>query len=182
MTKLDGSLRFYVDYRELNKVTIRNKFPFPYIDDLFDQLHGAFVFSQLDLASGFHHLRVAEDSIPLTAFRGPNCFYEWLVMPFGMTNAPAYFMDLMNRVFQDVLNEFVLVFINDILVFSKFEEVHKKHLGIVLEILKRHVLKAKFSKCLFWKSVVRFLRHIFSGEGISVDLAKVATIQERKQP
>lgn len=142
--------------RELNKVTIRNKYPLPRIDDLFDQLHGASVFSQLDLASGFHQLRVVEDSIPLTAFRGPNCFYEWLVMPFGLTNAPAYFVDSMNRVFRDVLNKFVLVCIDDILVYSKSEEEYKKHLRIVLKTSRRHVLKAKLSKCHFWKSEVKF--------------------------
>ena len=150
-----------MDYRELNKVTIRNKCPLPCIDDLFDQFHGASIFSQLDLASGFHQLRVAEDSIPLTAFRGPNCFYEWLVMPFGLTNAPAYFVDPMNRVFQDVLNKFLLVFIDDILVYSKSEEEHREHLRIVLETLRKHVLKARFSKCHFWKSEVIFGAHYF---------------------
>ena len=104
VVKSDGSLRLCVDYRELNKVTIRNRYPLPRIDDLFDQLHGATVFSQMDLATGFHQLRISEDCIPLTAFRGPDFFYEWLVMPFGLTNAPTFFVDLMNRVFRKILN------------------------------------------------------------------------------
>ena len=124
-----------VDYRELNKRTLKNRYPMPRINDLFDQLHGAKIFSQLDLATGFHQLKVAEDSIHKTAFRTENGFYEWLVMPFGLTNAPAYFVDLMNRVFRDVLNKFVLVFIDDILVFSKDEKEHETHLRYVLETL-----------------------------------------------
>ena len=148
----------------------------PRINDLFDQLHGAKVFSQLDLATGFHQLRIAEESIPKTAFRTETGFFEWLVMPFGLTNAPAYFVDLMNRVFRDVLNKFVLVFIDDILVFSKDEEEHRSHLAFVLETLRSHQLKAKFSKCHFWKDEVRFLGHIVSENGISVDPAKIAVI------
>ena len=147
--KSDGSLRLCVDYRDLNKETIKNKYPLPRIDDLFDQLHGAKVLSKMDLATGFHQLRIAEDCIHLTAFRGPDFFFEWLVMPFGLSNAPAYFVDLMNRVFREVLNKFVLVFIDDILIYSKNEEEHARHLEIVLEILRRNVLKAKFSKCHF---------------------------------
>ena len=134
-----------VDYRELNKLTLKNKYPLPRIDDLFDQLSGAKVFSQMDLATGFHQLRVAKDSVPVTVFRTPSRFYEWLVMPFGLTNAPAYFVDLMNRVFQDQLNKFVLVFVDDILVYSRTEEEHKKHLRIVLDILRKNRLKEKFS-------------------------------------
>ena len=110
-----------MDYRELNKLTKKNRHPLPRIDDLFDQLVGALVFSQLDLATGFHQLRVAEDSIDKTAFRTPDGFYEWLVMPFGLANAPAYCVDLMSRVFREYLNKFVVVFVDDILVFSKSE-------------------------------------------------------------
>ena len=176
VTKSDGSLRMCVDYRELNKLTLKNRYPMPRINDMFDHLYGAKVFSQLDLATGFHQLRVAEDSIPKTAFRTENGFYEWLVMPFGLTNAPAYFVDLMNRVFRDVLNKFVLVFVDDILVFSKSEEEHESHLSFVLQTLRKHQLKAKFSKCHFWRDEVRFLGHIVSGDGISVDPAKITAI------
>ena len=136
----------------------------------------------MDVATGFHQLRIVKDCIHLTAFKGPNTFYEWLVMPFGLTNAPAYFVDLMNRVFRDVLNKFVLVFVDDILIYSKAEEEHARHLEVVLEILRNNVLKAKFSKCHFWKKEVRFLGHIISRDGISVDPGKVAAIQDWKQP
>jgi len=180
--KADGSLRLCVDYRELNKVTKKNKYPLPRIDDLFDQLHRAKVFSQMDLATGFRQLRVAKDSVPKTAFRTPSHFFEWLVMPCGLTNAPAYSVDLMNRVFRDQLNKFVLVFVDDILVYSRNEEDHKTHLRIVLEILRKHQLKAKFSKCHFWKSEVRFLGHVVFGNGIAVDPAKVAAIQDWGRP
>ena len=182
VAKSDGSLRLCVDYRDLNKQTLKNKYPLPRIDDLFDQLQGARVFSKMDLATGFHQLRIAEDCIHLTAFKGPDTFYEWLVMPFGLTNAPAYFVDLMNRVFRDVLNKFVLVFIDDILIYSKTEEEHVRHLEAVLEILRRNVLKAKFSKCHFWEREVRFLGHVISDQGISVDPGKISAIQDWKQP
>ena len=137
-TKADGFLRLCVDYRELNKLTKKNRNPLPRIDDLFDQLVGLTVFSQLYLATGFHQLRVAEDSIYKTAFRTPNGLFEWLVMPFGLTNAPAYFVDLMSRVFREILNNFVVVFVEDILIFSKSEEEHAQHLREVMDTLRAH--------------------------------------------
>ena len=180
--KSDGTLRLCVDYRDLNKQTLKNKYPLPRIDDLLDQLNGATVFSRMDLATGFHQLRIAEDCVPLTVFRGPDLFYEWLVMLFGLCNAPAYFVDLMNRVFHGVLNKFVLVFIDDILIYSKSEGEHAKHLEQVLKILRRNVLKAKFSKCVFWQNEVKFLGHVVSKEGIAVDPSKITAIQNWKQP
>lgn len=128
---MDGSLRLCVDYRELNKLTLKNKYPLPRIDDLFDQLSGARVFSQMDLATGFHRLRVAKDSVSVIAFRTQSGFYEWLVMSFELTNGPAYFVTLMNRVFRNQLNKFVLMFVDDILVYSRTEKEHKTHLRIV---------------------------------------------------
>ena len=136
----------------------------------------------MDLATGFHQLRIAEDSIAKTAFRSENEFYEWLVMPFGLTNAPAYFVDLMTRVFREALNRFVLVFIDDILIFSKDKEEHEAHLIYVLNTLRSHQLRAKFSKCHFWSEEVRFLGHIVSKEGISVDPAKIAVINVSSFP
>ena len=176
VAKSDGCLRLCVDYHDLNKQTLKNKFPLPRINDLFDQLHGARFFSKMDLAQGFHQLRIAEHCVHLTAYRGPDVFYEWLVMPFGLTNFPAYFVDLMIHVFREVLNKFVLVFIDDILIYSKTEEEHVEHLRIVLEILRRNILFAKFSKCHFWVKEVRFLGHIVNEEGISVDLSKISVI------
>ena len=147
--KKDGSLRLCIDYRQLNKVTIRNKYPLPRIDDLFDQLQGASCFSKIDLRSGYHQLRIRHEDVPKTAFRTRYGHYEFLVMSFGLTNTPAAFMDLMNRVFKPFLDRFVIVFIDDILVYSRSKEEHVEHLRIVLQTLREHQLYAKFSKCEF---------------------------------
>ena len=145
--KKDGSLRLCIDYRELNKVTIRNQYPLPRIDDLFDQLQGARVFSKIDLRSGYHQLKIRSEDVPKTAFKIRYGHYEFLVMPFGLTNAPSVFMDLMNRIFQPYLDQFVIVFIDDILIYSGSKEDHEEHLRVVLQILRENQLYAKFSKC-----------------------------------
>lgn len=160
--KRDGSLRLCVDYRELHKVTKKNRYPLPRIDDLFDQLQGACVFSSLDLRNGYHQHRVKEEHVERTAFATRYGLYEWLVMPFGLTNAPATFMDLMNRVFRPYLDKFVVVFIDDILVYSKSEPEHEEHLRTVLQTLRGHQLYAKLSKCEFWRDTIRFLGHMVS--------------------
>ena len=161
---------------------IKNKYPLPRIDDLFDQLKGASVFSKIDLRSGYHQLRVKEGDIYKTAFRTRYGHYEFLVMPFGLTNAPAAFMDLMNRVFQPYLDRFVVVFIDDILVYSETEEKHDEHLRVVLQVLRERQLYAKFSKCEFWLKEVTFLGHVVSAEGIKVDPRKIEAILEWKPP
>ena len=176
MDKKDGSKRMCIDYRDLNRVTIKNKYPLPRIDDLMDQVRGSKVFSKLDLASGYHQMRVEEKSVPLTAFRTRYGSYEFPVMPFGLSNAPAYFMDLMNRVFRDHLDSFVIVFIDDILVYSKDEASHAIHLRKVLELLREHDLRAKYSKCHFWESEVRFLGHVINQDGIGVGHEKVRAV------
>ena len=158
--KKDGSMRLCIDYRQLNKVTIKNKYPLPRIDDLMDQLQGATVFSKIDLKSGYHQIRVREEDVPKTAFRSRYGHYEYLVMPFGVTNAPAVFMDYMNKIFHPYLDKFVVVFIDDILVYSKNEAEHADHLRIVLKILKEKKLYAKLSKCEFWLEEVKFLGHV----------------------
>ena len=136
--KKDGTWRLYIDYRQLNKVTTRNKYPLPRIDDLFDQLQGAKVFFKIELRLGYYQLRIRESNIPKTAFRTRYGHYEFLVMSFGLTNAPAAFMDLMNRVFHPYLDRFVIAFIDDILVYSRSELEHEIHLGLVLRTLRQH--------------------------------------------
>ena len=180
--KKDGTLRLCIDYRKLNQVTVKNKYPLPRIDDLFDQLQGAMVFSKIDLRSGYHQLKIAEQDIPKTAFRTRYGHYEFLVMPFGLTNAPAAFMALMNRVFQPYLDQFVIVFIDDILVYSRDKEEHANHLRTVLQTLRGKQLYAKLSKCEFWLDQVVFLGHVISNGGIEVDPRKVEAVVQWAVP
>jgi hypothetical protein len=180
--KKDNSLRLCVDYRPLNAVTIKNKYPLPCIDILFDQLAGAKVFSKIDLCSGYHQIKIRSSDIPKTAFSTRYGLYEYLVMSFGLTNAPAYFMYLMNSVFMQELNKFVVVFIDDILIYSKNSKDHATHLRIVLQRLRDHHLYAKFSKCEFWLDTVKFLGHTISSNGISIDPSKVQEVMDRKPP
>ncbi|GJY86716.1 putative reverse transcriptase domain-containing protein [Tanacetum coccineum] len=180
--KKDGSFRMCIDYRELNKLTVKNRYPLPRIDDLFDQLQGSSVYSKIDLRSGYHQLRIREEDIPITAFRTRYGHYEFQVMPFGLTNAPAVFMDLMNRVCKPYLDKFVIVFIDDILIYSKNKEEHERHLKIILELLKNEQLYAKFSKCDFWLESVQFLGHVINNKGVHVDPAKVEAIRNWSAP
>ncbi|CAH1422254.1 unnamed protein product [Lactuca virosa] len=175
--KKDGSFRMCIDYRELNKLTIKNRYPLPRIDDLFDQLQGANYYSKIDLRSGYHQLKVREEDIPKTAFRTRYGHYEFVVMPFGLTNAPTAFMDLINRVCRPFLDNFVIVFIDDILVYSRSEEEHSRHLRQSLETLRAEKLYAKLSKCEFWLRSVNFLGHVVSQEGIHVDPSKIKAIE-----
>ncbi|KAL0546378.1 hypothetical protein IC582_016286 [Cucumis melo] len=180
--KKDGSMRLCIDYRELNKVTVKNRYPLPRIDDLFDQLQGATVFSKIDLQSGYHQLRIKDGDVPKTTFRFRYGHYEFIVMSFGLTNAPAVFMDLMNRVFREFLDTFVIVFIDDILIYSKTEAKHEEHLRMVLQTLRDNKLYAKFSKCEFWLKQVSFLGHVVSKAGVSVDPAKIEAVTGWTRP
>ncbi|GKB30713.1 putative reverse transcriptase domain-containing protein [Tanacetum coccineum] len=180
--KKDGSFRMCIDYRELNKLTVKNRYPLLRIDDLFDQLQGSKVYSKIDLRSGYHQLRVREEDIPKTAFRTRYGHYKFQVMPFGLTNAPAVFMDLMNRMCKPYLDRFVIVFIDNILIYSKSRKEHEGHLKLILKLLKEEELYAKFLKYEFWLSKVQFLGHVIDSEGIHVDPAKIEAIKDWASP
>ncbi|KAK1649274.1 hypothetical protein QYE76_067079 [Lolium multiflorum] len=180
--KRDGGKRMCGDYMNLNNVTIKNKYPLPRIKYLFDQVQGAGVFSKIDLRSGYHQIKIKKEDVPKTAFVSRYGHHEYLVVPFGLTNAPAIFMNLMNKIFMKYLDKFVIVFIDDILIYSKDKEEHAKHLKIVLQILREHQLYAKFSKCKFWLDSVEFLGHVITKEGIAVNPSKVQSVLEWKSP
>lgn len=163
-------------------MTIKNKYPLPRIDDLFDQLQGVAIFSKIDLRSEYHQLKIKEDDISKIAFSTRYSHYEFLMMPFRLTNAPAAFMDLMNQVFKDYLDKFVIVFIDDILIYSHSKEEHAKHLRIVLQVLKDKQLYTKFKKCELWLDRFVFLGHVISGEGMSIDPSKVEAVNSWTQP
>jgi hypothetical protein len=171
--KKDGTQWMCVDYRSLNEVTIKNKYPLSWIEDLFDQMKGASIFSKIELRSGYHQLNIQESDIPKTVFHTRYGLYEYTVMSFGLMNAPAYFMYLMNKVFMEYLDKFVVVFIDDILIFSKMMEEHEEHLRLVLEKLRSNQVYAKFSKCEFWLIEIAFLGQVISAGGVSVDPGKV---------
>jgi hypothetical protein len=180
--KKDGMQRMFVDYRALNEVTIKNKYPLPWIDDLFNQLRGACVLSKIDLRSGYHQLKIRVSDIPKIAFITRYVLYEYTVMSFGLTNAPAYFMYVMNNVFMEYLDKFMVVFIDDTLINSKDEEEHEKHLPLVLQKLSDHQLFAKQSKCEFWLKEVPFLDHVILEGGISVDPSKTEDVLSWNTP
>ncbi|GJZ52961.1 reverse transcriptase domain-containing protein [Tanacetum coccineum] len=171
-----------IDYRELNKLTVKNRYPLPRIDDLFDQLQGSSTYLKIDLRSGYHQLRVRDEDIPKTAFRTRYRHYEFHVMPFGLTNVPAVFMDLMNRVCKPYLDKFVIVFIDDILIYSGNKKEHADHLRIILELLKKEKLYAKFSKCDFWINIMQFLGHVIDSQGIHVDPANIEAVRNWASP
>lgn len=175
--KPDGSLRMCVDYRALNKVTVRNQFPIPRIDDLLDKLSKAKVFSSLDLASGYHQIRIAPEDQPKTAFKTPFGLYEFKVLPFGISNGPAAFQATMSSIFGGLIGNGVLVYLDDILVYSETPEQHRQLLETVLKTLEKHSFYAKLSKCEFYKQELKFLGHIVSTEGIKVDPKKVEAVQ-----
>jgi hypothetical protein len=178
--KKDQSLRLCVDYWPLNAVTIKNKYPLPRIDILFDQLVGAKVFSKVDLRSGYHQIKIRPEDVPKTDFSTRYGLYEYLVMSFGLTNAPAHFLYLINSVFMPELDKFVMVFIDDILVYYKNEEEHEQYLWVILQWLYDHQLHAKFSKCAFWLKKVPFLGHVILAEGIAVGPSKIQEVLDWK--
>ena len=180
--KKDKSWRLCVDYRQLNAITVKNKYPIPVIEDLLDELQGATVFSKLDLHSGYHQILMQPNDIAKTTFTTHMGHYEYLVMPFGLTNAPATFQQLMNNIFAKHLRKFVLVFFDDILVYSQTPQQHKQHLSCILKLMRLHQLKAKMSKCQFAVSSVDYLGHVISGEGVTTDPSNIAEITNWETP
>ncbi|GJX79165.1 putative reverse transcriptase domain-containing protein [Tanacetum coccineum] len=178
--KKDRSFWMCINYRELNKLTVKNRYPLPRIDDLFHQLKGSSVYLKINLQSSYHQLRVCEKDIPKTTFRTRYGHYKFQVMQFGLTNAPKVFMDLMNRVCKRYLDKFMIIFIDDIMIYSKSKQEHKDHLKSILELLKQE--HAKFSKCEFWIPKVQFLGHVIDSKGIHVDPTKIESIKDWASP
>jgi hypothetical protein len=182
VSKKDKDLRLCVDYQPLNAVTVKNKYPLTHIDILFNQLAEAQVFFKIDLHSDYHQIKICDKDILKTTFSMRYELYEYLVMSFGLPNAPTHFMHLMNSVFMLELDKFAIVFIDDILIYSKSTEEHEEHLRIVLQRLRNHQLYAKFSKCEFWINEVSFLCHMIPSEGITVDRSKVCDVVDWEPP
>ena len=180
--KKDGTWRFCTDYRALNALTIKDSFPIPTVDELIDELYGSQYFSKIDLRAGYHQILVANQDRHKTAFRTHHGHYEWLVMPFGLTNAPTTFQSLMNEVFKSFLRKFILVFFDDILIYSPSWQLHLEHLELALQLLQQHQLFAKFSKCCFGLWQVDYLGHTISGAGITMETAKVIVVLNWQSP
>jgi hypothetical protein len=180
--KKDGTLRLCIDFRHMNKSIVKNKYPLPRIDDLFDQLRGEKIFSKIDLRSGYHQVRIKEEDIHKNSFRTRYGNYEFVVVPFGLSNAPVVFMCLMNGIFINYLDKFVIVFLDNILIYSKSKEDHEHHLRLVLQVLRKHQLYAKFTKCSFYREHIHYLGQIILEQGIAVDPKNIEATKDGQHP
>ena len=180
--KKDSTWRFCVDYRRLNDAIVKNKFPLPIIDELLDELAGAAVFSKLDLQAGYHQIRMREEDESKTVFKTHHGHFQFRVMPFGLTNAPATFQCLMNAIFGKYVRKFVIIFLDDILVFSETMEEHLEHLRIVFKLLRAHQLYVKESKCTFACDHIDYLGHVISKEGVATDKEKTQAMEQWPTP
>ncbi|GJY30861.1 retrotransposon-related protein [Tanacetum coccineum] len=180
--KKDNSWRMCINYRALNKITIADKYPIPNIDELLDELYSATVFSKLDLRSGYYQIRVAAPDVEKIAFRTHSGHYEFKVMPFGLTNAPSTFQAIMNDLFRLYLRRFILVFFDDILIYSQSMEQHKSHLEQALKLLHDNQFFAKLSKCCFGQEQVMFLGHVVNSKGVSVEEEKISVVRSWPVP
>lgn len=174
--------RMCVDYRALNKITIRNRYPLPLIEDLLDRLHGATWFSKIDLRQGYHQVRIKESDIPKTAFRTHEGHYEYVVMPFGLCNAPSTFQKLMNEILMPECRDFVVIYLDDIMIYSKSEEEHREHVKTVLRALRKHQLYAVLWKCQFFRREIDYLGHHVDRHGVTVEPDKISAIKEWPVP
>ncbi|WKA08858.1 hypothetical protein VitviT2T_026543 [Vitis vinifera] len=180
--KKDGTWRFCTDYRALNAATVKDRFPILTVDDMLDKLHRAAFFTKLDLKAGYHQIRVSTPDIPKTAFRTHNGHYEYLVMPFGLCNAPSTFLAIMNSIFRPYLRKFILVFFYDILIYSPTWEQHLEHVQLTLAVLRQHQFYIKMSKCAFGKQELEYLGHIITHRGVKVDEKKIEAMVAWPRP
>ena len=180
--KKDGTWRFCTDYRALNAATVKDRFPIPTVDDMLDELHGAAFFTKLDLKAGYHQIRVSTPDIPKTAFRTHNGHYEYLVMPFVLCNTPSTFQAIMNSIFRPYFRKFILVFFDDILIYSPTWEQHLEHVQLTLVVLRQHQFYVKMSKCAFGKQELEYLGHIITHRGVKVDEKKIEAMVAWPRP